>query len=578
MHFPFAPPLEALSSCTSAVAAIQSLKTIGSLGTIAQSHKSDCDFWVSTHFKELGKSGLALLTEKCRAIEHWALSLGIEVHFFLMDIKQTRENSFESTADEESAGSSLKLLLKDELFRTHILVAGKALLWWLIPPGLNEKQYLAYADNLIGSGRINTDLFIDLGYISDIPNAEIFGACLWQMNKALDSPFKSVIKFAYLELLLNRQQKSLPLFSDRIKCLVTYPENLPTPQQMELSLEEVDPYLLLARDIITFYKRKTANREEAELISRCLFLKTLEGMEIERQQGQRTTTKDTLQLMEKWQLLPSDYAELLTLKTWKFRQLAVLGNAVHQYLIDTYKRLRKIFRRFQDQDSWTITERDIAVLGRKLFTFYEKKPDKIDFFRSISRDSMGQDEITIHVARANGHNLFLALQGKHDNQSVQANTDMILRREKGLIPLLVWLWINGLLHADTLLHLTKVFIPLSLADINELVKAMHTHLPMVDFAHISGQQLLQPERIIRALVVINLEKQPVKGNKKLFSTIISANSYGEFFVHDYETLSQLKNALGLLLTRHYVSRWKNNLSFYIPSQPEQRLLQSMLGI
>lgn len=578
LRFPFAPSLAELSSFTHPIAAIQSLKTIGSIGTIAQSHKSDCDFWVSIDLQDLGQQGVALLRKKCCAIEQWAFSFGIEVHFFLMDIKQTRENSFESSAEDESAGSSLKLLLKDELFRTHILVAGKALLWWLIPPGLNEEQYLAHADNLLGSGIINPDLFIDLGYISDIPDAEIFGACLWQMNKALDSPFKSVIKFAYLELLLNRRQKALPLFSDRIKCLVTYPEKLPPQQQKELRLEEVDPYLLLAQDIINLYKGQADNPEEAELISRCLFLKTLEGMEIERQGEQSVSTMNTLQLMEKWQMLPADFDELLTLKSWNFRQLAGLGNAVHRYLINTYKRLRKIFRSFQDKGQWTITERDIAVLGRKLFTFYEKKTDKVDFLRSISRDSMGQEEITIHVTKTNGHNLFLALQGKLDNHKVKANADMILRRERGLIPLLVWLWVNGLLHTETNLYLTKVFFPFSLADIRELVKVMHTCLPKVDFAHISGQQLLQPERIMHALVVVNLEKLPVKGNKKLFSTIISANSYGEFFVNDYETASQLKNALALLLTRHYVSRWKNNLHFFVPPQPEQRFLQSMLGI
>ena len=282
--------------------------------------------------------------------------------------------------------------------------------------------------------------------------------------------------------------------------------------------------------------------------------------------------------MEKWQLLPEDYSELLTLKKWKFRQLAVFGNEVHQYLIDTYKRLRKIFRKFQNKDGWTITERDIAVLGRKLFTFYEKKPHKIDFLRSISRESMGQKEITIHVVRATGHNVFLALQGKHDNQSVQANTDMILRREKSLIPLLVWLWINGILHSKTRSLSDQNLYSSGVARHRGIGKGMHTSLPRVDFAHISGQQLLQPERIMRALVVVNLEKQPVKGNKKLLSTIISANSYGEFFVNDYETASQLKNALGLLLTRHYVSRWKNNLHFFIPSQPEQRVIQSMLGI
>ena len=165
---------------------IYSLKTIGSIGTIAQTEKSDCDYWVSICYDELGPNGMEMLEQKCKAIEEWAMKRGTEIHFFLMDIVQTRENSFDSRAEKESAGSALKLLLKDELFRTHILVAGKMLLWWLIPLGLSEEGYQEYVQKLISEKTINPDNFIDLGYISDIPKSEIFGACLWQMNQALD--------------------------------------------------------------------------------------------------------------------------------------------------------------------------------------------------------------------------------------------------------------------------------------------------------------------------------------------------------------------------------------------------------
>jgi adenylate cyclase class 1 len=576
--FALAPPLDELNGYSFSPPAVQSLKTIGSTGTIAQSNKSDCDFWVSIHAEKLGKQGVNLLQEKCLAIEKWALNRGIEIHFFLMDIDQTKENSFESLAEEESAGSSLKLLLKDELFRTHILVAGKALLWWLIPPGLDEEHYRSYSERLLGGGLINTDQFIDLGYISDIPKAEIFGACLWQMNKALDSPFKSVIKFAYLELLLSRQQKSLPLFSDRIKCLITYPEKLTEDQKFEFNIEDVDPYLLLARDIITYYKNIKTDPEQGELICKCLFLKTLEGMEIHKQKNDPDKTKDMQHLMEKCQLLPIDYARLLKIREWRHRQLANLGNAVHKYLIDTYKRLRKVFRKFQNPERLTITERDIAVLGRKLFTFYEKKPDKIEFLRSISRDSMKLDDITIHITRGSGHNLYLAFQGKHDHHTVQKQAEMVIRREKGIIPLLVWLWVNGILHPETTLHLTKNFLSLSQPDLQDLVMTMNNTLPRVDFARISGQQLLQPERITTALVIVNLEKHQVKNSKNLYSSVVTSNSYGEFFVHDLNTAAQLKKTLAQLLARHYVSRWNKNLHFFVPPQPEQSRINSILGI
>jgi len=118
-----------------------------------------------------------------------------------MDVEETRRNRFATGTAGESAGSALKLLLKDELFRTHILVAGKMPLWWLLPPGLSPAEYEREAHRLLATVPGLADNCIDIGTIGDIPQDEIFGACLWQFNKALASPFKSVIKLAYLELL-----------------------------------------------------------------------------------------------------------------------------------------------------------------------------------------------------------------------------------------------------------------------------------------------------------------------------------------------------------------------------------------
>ncbi|MBU0484375.1 MAG: class I adenylate cyclase [Proteobacteria bacterium] len=558
---------------------IHSLKTIGSVGTIAQTEKSDCDYWLSIRRNELGPGGLILLEQKCHAIEQWALIKEVEVHFFLMDIEQTRDNSFKSDTDQESAGSALKILLKDELFRTHILVAGKMLLWWIIPPGLSETGYRKYVNDLAKSGEINQNNFIDLGYLTNIPKAEIFGACLWQMNKALDSPFKSVIKFAYLELLLQDDKQSLPLFSDKVKCMVTFPESLKDKKEGALKISQVDPYLLLAREIVAFYQLGQQKQKRANLIRECLFLKALEGMTSQggkKAEGEDSRLQETMALMKDWHLLPANHEHFFKLMSWRYPDLIKFGAKVHDFLIETYKRLRWTFKTFEDETAVAISERDIAVLGRKLFTFYEVKPNKIEYIRSLSRDAMSQKDITFHISRYKEQDYYYAFQGEHDNTSVKDKTDLIIKREETLIALITWLMANGILTKKTRLHLTKNFLPISLADIQHLVEVILSTFPPVNFSHISADQLLQREKTIRALAVINLNKHQVKGAKNLESTIISTNSYGEYFVHDFTTITQLKNAIRVLLTKHYVSRWNNNLEIFIPPQPEQHVLKSMV--
>ncbi len=559
--------------------AIHSLKTIGSVGTIAQSEISDCDYWVSIREKEVGKLGRSLLEQKCQAIEEWALKKGTEVHFFLMDIDQTRENSFESEADEESAGSAIKVLLKDELFRTHILVAGKNLLWWLIPPGLTEGEYRVFVQKLIKHGEINKDEFVDLGYLSDIPKAEIFGACLWQMNKALDSPFKSVIKFAYLELLLRREIKTLPLFSDKVKCLVTYPDRLPKKErEAPIELGDVDPYILLAREIVDFYQQEKSERKRATLIRECLFLKTLEGIESQRDTkfGQQSHLKSTMKMMENFNLLPENYSRFLQFRYWKYKELLAFGSKVHEYLIETYKRLRWIFKSFGDETGLTITERDISILGRKLFTFYEQKQNKIEYIRSVSRDLMTQNDITIHITKFEGKFYYYAFQGEHDNESIKTSVESVIKREDNLIRLIVWLMVNGIVSTSTRLHLTKNFLPIDLVDIQQLTETLLKIFPIIHFSKIAPESLLKRDAVTQALVIVNLEKNPVKGAKNLYSTVVTSNSYGEYFMEECSTLTQLKNSMRVLLTQHYVSRWNKNLEIFIPLQDEQSYIKSLI--
>ncbi len=566
---------------------IHSLKTIGSIGTIAQSAKSDCDYWVSVRRQETGEEGLQLLQEKCRLIEQWAMDQGVEAYFFLMDIDQTRRNDFESAVEEESAGSALKLLLKDELFRSHILVAGKMLLWWLIPAGLTEEQYQDYVEDLIHKRHLNIDNFVDLGYIADIPKSEIFGACLWQMNKALDSPFKSLIKFAYLELLMQHDRKQIPLFSNKIQALVTFPETL-SEEERTLPPSAVDPYLLLAREIVNFYRRdipaatgseaayipeKKESRDEENLIRECLFLKAIEGMKTIKNDQH---LKITLQLMKRWNLLPVNYKSLATLHTWQFKKQQETGKRVHAFLLATYTRLRDQQSAFQDNVDNTITQRDLSILGKKLFSFYENKPGKISYLHSLSRYDIGQQEITFHFSKQRGGNMYAVYQGRLGWEDIRKEKAILIHQEKDIVQLTVWLVINGIVQKKTQLHMVEHPFLVTLDDIQKLTDKLLATFPLISFSRISADEMLSNEKIIKALAVVNLDKEPVRGSKDLRSDIITQNNYGEYFVQRCSTLVQLKNTMRMLLTKYYVSRWNNNLDFFIPPQPEQHYIQNLL--
>ncbi len=550
---------------------IHSLKTIGSIGTVAQAAKSDCDYWVSVRYEELGRDGLDLLDQKCKLIAEWAKKYGLEIYFFLMDIDQTRMNKFDSSAEEESAGSALKLLLKDELFRTHILVAGKMLLWWLIPPGLSHDEYRDHVQQFIDSG-VNMENYIDLGYLSDIPKSEIFGACLWQLNKALDSPFKSVIKFAYLELLLLNKAETLPLFSSKILCMVTYPELLPEGEQ-RIDITAIDPYLLLAKDIVAFYQQSSAVHKDDNLIRECLFLKTLEGM---KSQKKSKHLKQTMDLMKKWDLLPELMSKFLHIRNWRYNDLIASGSDVHNYLLSTYKRLRLLFSTVEKGAEHTITQRDLSILGRKLFTFYENKPHKIEYIKSLSRDIMCQKAITFHITRYKGQVYFYAFQGEQNPDSIKNNIELQIRRGTNLLTLVAWLAVNGILQDSTEIFLTKNFLQLNLIEIRAVAEKIFANFPLITFSKIPTKELLKKECIIRALAVINFHKLPVRGEKELQSSLITLNNYGEHFIHHFTTLTQLKNEFRQLLTKHYVSRWNDNLEIFIPQQPEQYYIEEMI--
>ncbi|MGV8837142.1 class I adenylate cyclase, partial [Cellvibrio sp.] len=178
--------------------AIDALFIMGSVGTIAQSDSSDLDVWVC-HSLADDHAFLPELERKCQLISQWAaVQIHFEVHFFLM-----RSDEFSSRRTQclssEASGSAQHYLLLDEFYRTTLWLAGKIPLWWFIPAS-QEQDYNSYREKLLGKRFLNRNDVIDFGGLPSIPANEFIGAGIWQLYKAIESPYKSVLKLLLLEV------------------------------------------------------------------------------------------------------------------------------------------------------------------------------------------------------------------------------------------------------------------------------------------------------------------------------------------------------------------------------------------
>lgn len=239
------------------------LYLMGSSGTLAQGDHSDLDYWVLVDDEINHTSGMDLLKQKLNLLEEWAdKTYTQKVGFFILTAGQIRQNSFRKV-DEESSGAIQRTILKEEFYRTFLMIAGLIPYWTILPTGLNKSRYHEWVDQIETAGSPSSDRkYIDLGYPDAIDQNECPGALLWQVYKARHDPVKSYIK-ASLIILYYFSPETATLPCDEIKKKFS---------DKRLDNFIVDPYSTIFNKTLLFYQnRKDISR--LEMLRECLFLR-----------------------------------------------------------------------------------------------------------------------------------------------------------------------------------------------------------------------------------------------------------------------------------------------------------------
>lgn len=546
-------------------AAIDALFIMGSVGTIAQSDSSDLDVWVCHSISE-DNPLLSELERKCQLITQWAAQhIHLEVHFFLMrsdEFSTQRVQLFSS----EASGSAQHYLLLDEFYRTALWLAGKIPLWWFIPAS-RERDYDNYREQLLSKRFLKSDDVIDFGGLPEIPANEFIGAGIWQLYKAIESPYKSVLKLLLLEVYASTEtlgsaaeyddiapNNSDGLLTDTI-CTNSEPLALSFKRAIYAQTPDpdaLDPYIMVYRRIEQ-YLQKHNQLQRLDLLRRCLYFKVNKPLSRTNRQPNKSWQRTLLeQLVKEW-LWSSHQLHMLDNRAyWKaphvITERALLVNELNQ----SYRLLSELSRT-QHKDA-AISSDELTVLGRKLHAAFERKAGKIEWINpGISRD-ISEDALCFIREQNDLGDSWQVLRGSQHDLALHNIEVEPIKRARGLLELLLWCHANEIMESHTKTDVVGKQFSLTAHQKQQLIQSLRQWLPVP--LTIEHQQFTRPTSIERILIIVNTGVEPQadlhKKGMQMLSSQRDALGYSglrENLIINADVIQI--NSWGELVCRHY---------------------------
>jgi len=404
---------------------ISALYLMGSMGTLGQSTSSDIDLWICLS-DPLEGALYKKLKEKANNIKDWLNENGIELNFYLVnsdDFSRNRNKQIES----DHCGNTQNFLLLDEFYRTAVWFAGRWPLWWLVP---TDSQYTQYSQRLLKQKHIDSADWIDFGEVKQIPANEYFSAALWQLYKAIQSPYKSSVKL----LVLESYAKLFPcagVLSNEFKNLVYDDFN---------AAKESDPYL----SILVFAEEKLQdNPQRLEFLRRSFYLKTNVKVNLKRKTKLNWRQQVINSLVKKWGWNQSRLDYLNSRHQWSVNRVIEERKDLVRELTQSYHFLSN-FARIQGVIN-NVTKSELLSLGRKLYAAFERRNGKVELLNNGIAKDIFEASVTINHDSKKGWQFYLS----HLNKKTLVINQPIYTSES-LFNCLCWGCANYILTNDSL--------------------------------------------------------------------------------------------------------------------------------
>ena len=319
------PQIAPLLSSAANDPGVQGIYHIGSLGTFTQSAKSDFDFWIVIDNARFDAPRLKALHQKLNLIIiHSRKRYAQEVSFFVHDATNLVNNQFDEGDDDELI-TVPKMLIKEEFYRTFIMVAGKIPLWAVIPSGLNDNESETWK-----AVALNHQEFIDLGILKHLPVDEIQRGLLWQICKAHYDPVKALIKAtvtaSYLQALKNQAEEG-KLLCDGVKDRFS---------QSIIDDYAADPYILAFQRVLQFCEAMNDPTSLAQ-IKAAIFFRLCSFPLVMAPPPESPKRKILDRYIRQWHLSGKQLKKLLDYQNWEESEKCLFDHTMIQRISQLYQ-------------------------------------------------------------------------------------------------------------------------------------------------------------------------------------------------------------------------------------------------
>ena len=475
---------------------------MGSLGSIAQTKKSDLDYTLLVNKKDFTDESMKLFQKKLNLIETWTWdNYKLESHFFINDYEEVKNNIF-GESDSESTGSALAKLLKEEMYRTMIIVTGKIPFWLVTPVECDDKNYDELYEQLTsGKTLLKKEDFIDMGNVDDISQGEFFGGSIWALIKSFKSPFKTLMKMGILEEYMFGDTKS-NLLCHQVKG--KYYNDTP--------YLDIDPYLGMFERVQQFFS-ESKTEEDVDTLRHAFYLKVGTQISVdEYKKGSDNWKKDTLIKMIKEWGWTSEKVDLVNqYSDWSMMQKVELGNRINKILMASYKHISEKNKELDPSES-LITEKDTHLLGRKLFSFYKPAPNKVDNLGALVDGKTAEKELTfilkeVDINDKSSKPEWYLLRGKIASIA-ELDTDRIIRKSATLQFLLAFAVFNSLYSENTKVWLIGEGESIKENEVNSLLLILKKFIESVNIAALSNEDLLSNSEVSQLFILVDFGSPP----------------------------------------------------------------------
>lgn len=483
---------------------------IGSAGTIAFTPDSDLDFWICGRFSLIDSESMALLRRKCSIIEKWTMDTHKkEIHFYLNDIDHVKMNVFDEDEEYGLSGTSLGQMLKEEFYRSSIIINDVVPFWWAVPADCNDEQYSALL-SAISETSLERE-FVDLGNIAGLNKGDFLIAALFQIIKSLGNPFKSIIKLGLLEQYIHDDKKN-PFISNIIK------RNI---HEGKTDRSSTDAYCIMFDQVYNYYHKYVDDMTALNIIKTCFYLKVNPHLSAYDSKSTGEAYYEIMtQYTRQWGWDSDTIKHVDNFENWDIESTNKMMNNTKKVILKGYKNILAALG--SEINAGSIDRESLLAINRKIYSHFNPEDKKIDNtlnFKKYPPEKLLSLDYVRDVKGAETWylNKRIIINGKARK--------ILIRKSPHLISLLAWISLNGLYQKDySRIDIEQGFYHMDTNYIRDLISELSAEFSIKSL-HLQNSFFLRDPFPVMSYLIINPFLKYSKKPDEIY--FLYHNSWGE---------------------------------------------------